>query len=154
MVAEDLIPDQALTDPHLDQLRHLEIANPLGDLLALVPTSTNVGLFGPYGSGKSSILALIRQRLHSTQPGITCVKYDAWKYGGAALQRNFISHLATELGCPADDPKNREFHRGLYQKIQTVDFDLGLQLQLAATGWLGFLSPCFSARRWPPWSSP
>jgi KAP family P-loop domain len=125
LLPDDLIPDRALTDDDPDELSHSEIAEPLADLLGLVAAPSNVALFGPYGSGKSSLLELVARALAKRYPLAHVVKYDAWKFGGAALQRNFISHIATGLGYP-DNADNAGFHKGLYQKKQTVDLSLGL----------------------------
>lgn len=130
LTAADLVADRALTKTDRDDFDYAAIANRLGDLALAAETPTNVALFGPWGSGKSSIYELLRRALdNSPSSRVKLVRYDAWKYGGESLRRNFISHAATELGfhelnsSGRADPENRRFHRGLYEKQRRADVD-------------------------------
>lgn len=100
LAAKDLIPDRALTDANADALDHDAVAAVLTDLVCNVQTPANVALFGPWGSGKSSIYGMLRARLVERTQGrsrVALVRYDAWKFGGLSLQRNFLTHMADEL---------------------------------------------------------
>ncbi|MGB7160172.1 MAG: P-loop NTPase fold protein [Tepidisphaeraceae bacterium] len=127
--ADDLIPDRALLRGDRDDFRHSAIAQRLADLVTESDTPMNVALFGSWGSGKSSTFELLRRALEARPERVRLVRYDAWKYGGESLQRNFISHAANELGFREKDRRgeaireNREFHRGLYEKQRRADVD-------------------------------
>jgi DNA polymerase III delta prime subunit len=128
LTAEDLVPDRALAQQDNDKFRHEPIAKRLGELVRTGDAPLNVALFGPWGSGKSSVYELLRRELEPHAKEAKLVRYDAWKYGGESLQRNFISHAADALGYPeATDKngpdKNAEFHRGLYEKRRTAELD-------------------------------
>lgn len=209
LVAKDLVLDQALSKATEDEFERKAIAARVGDLVATADPPLSIALFGPWGSGKSSMAELIRDRLAARadeqrallagtplrknhelrpqvpeaapsaadseprpgahvvntereppepatpgeEPGaaaevavaevsraaalpaavllnnrperIKLVRYDAWKYGGRALRRNFISNAATALGFPASDPRWRDFHRGMYEKRRRVEFQSG-----------------------------
>jgi hypothetical protein len=114
---QDLIPDQALRPDDQDAFNHEAIAVALADLVVTADAPLNVALFGRWGSGKSSLYELLRREVKKNDPKekVALVRYDAWKYGGESLQRNFISFAATALGFD-DADKDREFHRGLYEK--------------------------------------
>jgi len=147
--AEDLVPDQALRRADRDKFNHAAIARRLADLVLAVDTPTNVALFGPWGSGKSSVYELLRRALDDIAPSrVKLIRYDAWKYGGESLQRNFISHAATELGFDElkpngrHDPDNRRFHRGLYERQRRADVDFG-QLRWRGIGPLLFFAALF-----------
>jgi hypothetical protein len=64
------------------------------------------------GSGKSSAFELLRRRLGGKP--VKLIHYDASRYGGESLRRNFISHSATTLGFD-DCDDNRRFHDGMYE---------------------------------------
>ncbi len=121
----DLVSDRALRSGDPDRFNHEAIALRVADLVAEAETPVNVALFGPWGSGKSSIFELLRRALDSREPAVALVRYDAWKYGGQSLQRNFISHVATELGFSgaSDDATTRRFHQGLYERRRAVFLD-------------------------------
>lgn len=53
----------------------------LSDLARSVEAPANIALFGPWGSGKSSVFAMLRDRLALVE----VVRYDAWKFGGRSL---------------------------------------------------------------------
>lgn len=123
LTAEDLIPDRALAKKDSDEFRYVPIAERLSELVRAGEAPLNVALFGPWGSGKSSVYELLRRQLDPHAQDVALVRYDAWKYGGKSLQRNFISHAATALDYPEGIDKNAEFHRGLYERRRTAELD-------------------------------
>ncbi len=77
---------------------------------------TNVALWGPWGSGKSGVANLLKQRIDH-RDRTRFVRFDAFKYAENPLRRNFITAVATELGI--SDPK---FHARLYSGKVTAEF--------------------------------
>jgi hypothetical protein len=110
--AADLIPDRALREPDIDAFNHDAIAANLAEHVVCAETPLNIALYGPWGSGKSSAFELLRRRLDGKP--VKLVHYDASRYGGESLHRNFISHSASELEFK-DCEKNRRFHDGMYE---------------------------------------
>lgn len=103
-----LIPDHALHDATGDALGHDAFAEVIADLVVTVESPSNVALFGPWGSGKSSLYGMVKARVVPRRwpwkpwpwkktPGVRMVRYDAWKFAGHSLQRNFLSLVASEL---------------------------------------------------------
>lgn len=64
-----------------------------------------IGLFGGWGSGKSSIIKTLFERLKKnySSHNIKTVIYDAWKYSGDAFRRSFILELKAQLALDWDD---------------------------------------------------
>ncbi|HZV75676.1 MAG TPA: P-loop NTPase fold protein [Conexibacter sp.] len=118
--APDLIPDRALKGDDQDHFNHQQIAARLADLIRNGEPPLNIALFGPWGSGKSSVAGLLEKELQGSDD-VRLVRYDAWKYGGEALKRNFIAHTAQELQLDERDPRYREFHRGLYESRRVAE---------------------------------
>lgn len=122
LLPQDLIPDRSLQDGDSDAFNHEAIAGRVAEIVLTAPTPTNIALFGAWGSGKSSMFELLRRVLKSRgDHPVALVRYDAWKYGGASLKKNFISHAATELGFGDDHASNRQYHRGLYESTRSLD---------------------------------
>lgn len=108
VLPDDLVTDQALEDAGGDEFHHAAIAKAVADLSLSSVTPVNIALFGPWGSGKSTFYGLMRKRIEQQDPRVAVVRYDAWKYGGHALKRNFIQDVAEQL-----DVGSRDFDRDL-----------------------------------------
>ncbi|MFA1538067.1 P-loop NTPase fold protein [Actinomadura monticuli] len=94
----DLIPDNRLAPGAQDLLEHDAIARGVAEIAWTAETPVNIALFGAWGSGKSSVYSMIKQHLDRIAPKqVRVARYDAWKYGGRELKRNFIDSLAHEL---------------------------------------------------------
>jgi hypothetical protein len=116
----DLIPDRALATGDRDEFDYEVIAARIADLCCATEAPVNIALFSPWGSGKSSLFTLIESSLEHREEAVKLIRYDAWRYGGEALPRNFIAHAARELHLPLQDPRYAEFHRGLYENKRRV----------------------------------
>lgn len=124
--ADELLPDQRLDADQEDRFRYEAIAARLTELVAAVKPPVNIALYGSWGTGKSSVGWLFEQAIaqrnaradDDDEEQLGFVRYDAWRFGGHALKRNFISHTASELGIPA---RHRDFRRGLYEDRRTVE---------------------------------
>jgi hypothetical protein len=94
---DDLVPDAALSGDDIDRFDHDAIAMRVAELACAARPPVNIALFGPWGSGKSSVYRTLKEQIKQQDPKAAVVRYDAWKYGGQALKRNFISSLTKEL---------------------------------------------------------
>ena len=106
--ADDLVDDRELAVAEDDRLAHEGIVDQLAALATTVATPANVALYGPWGSGKSGIANVLKSKIDG-RDGVRFVRFDAFKYADVPLRRNFISALASELGC-----KQRKYHGDLY----------------------------------------
>lgn len=138
IVASDLIPDRALRAGDPDEFDYAPLASRVAELCNAAETPVNIALFSPWGSGKSSFYSLIERRLAALGAHSRLIHYDAWRYGGDGLRRNFIAHAARELHLPHDDPHYSEFNRGLYENQRRVSLTLP-----------GLWSALRNARLWP-----
>lgn len=123
LVAGDLIPDRALTAADSDEFAYVPIADRIADLCSEAEAPVNVAIFSPWGSGKSSLCTLIEASLNTRSQRIKLIRYDAWRYGGRALRRNFIAHAARALHLPDEDPRYADLHRGLYEDQRRISLN-------------------------------
>ncbi len=121
-LGRELIDDRALESFDQDRFGHADFVEELALLATSVQTPSNIALFGAWGSGKTGLANLLRQRLEE-EKGVQVAMFDAFKYAEAPLRRQFLSQLALELGIA-----NEEFREDLYRttvsnkvKIPTID---------------------------------
>lgn len=97
-------PDQPITaDKERDVLfGHLDIADNLRKIIINCPVPFTIGLFGKWGSGKTTILNMLEKKLQDNKKKFAVVYFDAWKYAGDSLRRTFLRQLENQL-------KNKEY---------------------------------------------
>lgn len=97
-------PDQPITaDKERDVLfGHLDIADNLRKIIINCPVPFTIGLFGRWGSGKTTILNMLEKKLQDNKKKFAVVYFDAWKYAGDSLRRTFLRQLENQL-------KNKEY---------------------------------------------
>lgn len=78
-----------------DKLSFGGIVEAVIDLLNLPQRPFTFGLFGKWGTGKSTLLNEIQKRLDAEDYYV--VTFDAWKYEGDALRRSFLISIASQL---------------------------------------------------------
>lgn len=99
--------------------------NSLAKVLSNSPKDTpfTIGLFGEWGSGKSSIIKTVQHRLKKIEDKeVQYVTFDAWKYVGDAFRRSFILKLQDSLGVKLDRYKYNlyESHRQKIDELRTL----------------------------------
>ena len=93
--------DRNLNEENGDLLGTKCYANQLVDTIKSIPEEQayTVGLYGSWGSGKSTIIRTAKKNLDEDRDkNIRVIIYDAWKYSGDSFRRMFLLHLQNELG--------------------------------------------------------
>ncbi|MEU2179233.1 P-loop NTPase fold protein [Nocardia sp. NPDC019219] len=103
LCAGDLVTDAALEVDDHDAFDHRAIAHRIAELVCVATPPVNVALFGAWGSGKSSVFSTVKDTVESRSRTTRVIRYDAWKYGGKALKRNFIASAAHSLSINPND---------------------------------------------------
>jgi sulfur relay (sulfurtransferase) DsrC/TusE family protein len=81
-----------------DLLETKKYANTLKEVITNSKTPFTIGLFGEWGSGKSSIVNTAQNDLEKdTNEKIKFIKYDAWKYANDSFRRMFLKTVQNEL---------------------------------------------------------
>ncbi|MCQ2351344.1 MAG: KAP family NTPase [Paludibacteraceae bacterium] len=80
--------------------------------------SYTIGLYGSWGSGKSTIIETAKQEIEKSKENkYKMVVYDAWKYSGDSFRRMFLLHLQHQLGLsPTEEMKN--FYQATTEEIK------------------------------------
>lgn len=85
-----------------DILATKKYADSLKEIILSVPTPFNIGLYGEWGSGKSSIVKTAQKELEAKKDiKIKFIVYDAWKYANDSFRRMFLKHYKKNLSLMA-----------------------------------------------------
>lgn len=95
---------------------HKNIAPALKEILENETCVHTIGLFGKWGTGKSTIIKLLKDE------GIadaTIIEFDCWKYEKDSLRRQLLLQIAKDLqlGKKAIDELEKEFYFAISEKI-------------------------------------
>lgn len=92
-------------DEH-DLLSTKQYAESLMNAIKQAPKRFTIGLFGEWGSGKSSIIKTAQIKLESEEETkVKFITYDAWKYANDSFRRTFLLEMAKSLGVSKDKQK-------------------------------------------------
>lgn len=131
--ADDLIPNEPLAaganaqiSDEDDWFRHRHIARRVAQLIATPGTNVNIAVNAPWGAGKSSFFALLKEELRKFQGAdgkdtFNTVDFDAWQMADDTFESNFLATVADGV---ADAPKNIE--QELFKANRTVSLPFGV----------------------------
>jgi len=120
--------DAPLSDPESDVFDRRPFAFRIADTIGERndPSSLVVGIYGPWGDGKTTVLNFIRRRLKD-YPSVICVSFNPWRMEGEqALLQGFFATLAEVL--------DRELTTDA-EKLGDVLKKYGALLKVAPGGW-------------------
>lgn len=101
-----------------DQLNFRDYARILADIALTSETPTTIGIFGKWGSGKSSLMMMMDELLKDKN--VHTIWFNAWKYDKEdALWRSLILRIME--GLDAKDSEIEEIRRKLYTAISTEE---------------------------------
>ena len=120
--------DAPISDPRLDVFDREPFARRIADTIGERndPSSIVVGIYGPWGDGKTTVLNFIRGRLKD-YPSIICVSFNPWRMEGEqALLHGFFATMAEVL--------DKELTTSS-EKLGDVLKKYGALLKVAPGGW-------------------
>lgn len=79
-----------------DRFGHSGIAENLNQIVLTCPVPFTIGLFGKWGTGKTSVLNILKDKL-TTDNKVPVVIFDVWKHEGDALRRTFLKEIVEQL---------------------------------------------------------
>lgn len=94
---------------------HIGIARSLSEIILKCPTPFTIGLFGKWGSGKTTIINILNEKLEDSK--IPMVNFDVWKHEDDALRRTFLTEITKELKRKEHLPKDYKLSERLENSI-------------------------------------
>lgn len=94
-----VLSDNCSTEDHLEDRTHERIADKLYQVISAESSEgMTIGLEGEWGSGKSTVIRLLQEKLKVKKEDKTFVYYvDAWEHEGDHLRRVFLEMLIERL---------------------------------------------------------
>lgn len=78
-----------------DRFVHIGIASSLREIILKCPTPFTIGLFGKWGSGKTTIINMLNEKLKDSK--IPMVNFDVWKHEADSLRGTFLKEIVKQL---------------------------------------------------------
>lgn len=105
-------------EPQKDNLKfgHDGLLKTLSSIVRDCKTPFTIGLYGKWGSGKSSIAEGLKIRLADS--GIPVILFDVWKHEGDALRRTFLKEITRQLQVK---PYGGEFFNADFKLSERID---------------------------------
>lgn len=75
-----------------------------------------IGLFGGWGTGKSSIIETSKQEFDQNQ--VKYITYDAWQYANDSFRRMFLKKLAIDLNYKKSDELDKVFYNDECKEVE------------------------------------
>lgn len=111
----NLIADIAVPE---DSFRHAEIADAIADMMLHAQGGCAIALTGSWGSGKSTVVELLRVKLQQSGKDIETFVFDTWAHQGDPLRRSFLEKLITWCSeKPKGWTKDRNHWDGVVNEI-------------------------------------
>jgi hypothetical protein len=91
------LSDQPLDADRVREMRfgHPSIVENLKNIIQTCPTPFTIGLFGKWGTGKTTILDSLKRNFYASETATITI--DAWKHEGDALRRTFLQDTIKQL---------------------------------------------------------
>ncbi|ELZ38330.1 KAP P-loop domain protein [Halorubrum saccharovorum DSM 1137] len=92
--------DKPIDSEDEDSFGHIEYVDTLSEVIRNVDPPWHIGIFGEWGSGKSSIINLLYNRIRSDQQfdDVVCVEFDAWAHAEDSIRTELLLELDQRIG--------------------------------------------------------
>jgi hypothetical protein len=119
-----------------DKFKHNIYVETLKKIILECETPINIGLFGKWGVGKTTIINFLKKDIENSKTLNKKIKFlnsfDIWKYSGDSLRRELLFHINREL----DYPKSHEDIEDRLYKITEVEDKYGFKFDVKEAIWL------------------
>lgn len=95
--------DKDEADPALDEFQHAKVAETIVRVIAENPPPFVIGIFGSWGSGKSTIANFLRRRIQELDPSAKWVQVSVWHHSPETLPQASYKELMKSLGHSSSD---------------------------------------------------
>ena len=116
---EPLFPEGVAFEHDLDAFNHQAYAEALFKIIKENPPPLSIGLFGPWGIGKSTVVNILFALIRGSEDSkLKPVYFNAWKYSGDSFRRQFLIEVAKQV---YEGHKNRDAEVRRLEQLNYTD---------------------------------
>ena len=116
----NVLQEQVATEDLFEDKTHQRVANTLNNLIANTDQGLTIGLEGGWGSGKSTVINLLKHKLSSSEEKTLLFAFDAWAHDGDPLRKIFLESLISSIDPEEKDEKLNQLRNEVSARKKTV----------------------------------
>ncbi|WP_462166715.1 P-loop NTPase fold protein [Pseudoalteromonas sp. GB43] len=116
----NVLQEQVATEDLFEDKTHQRVANTLNNLIANTDQGLTIGLEGGWGSGKSTVINLLKHGLTSSEEKTLFFAFDAWAHDGDPLRKIFLESLISSIDPQERDEKLNQLRNEVSARKKTV----------------------------------
>lgn len=101
----NVLQEQVATEDLFEDKTHERVAKTLNNLISNTEQGLTIGLEGGWGSGKSTVINLLKSKLVSANEKTLFFAFDAWAHDGDPLRKIFLESLISSIDPEEKDEK-------------------------------------------------
>jgi len=105
---DSFLSDTPIESIDQDEFRHKEYVDTLEEMVKEADPPWNIGVFGEWGSGKTSVIRMLYSRLEEKDADYVTVEFDAWKHAEESIRTDLLLNLDRAIGEATGDGTDDE----------------------------------------------
>ena len=117
----DVLLEKVSEEDLFEDKTHERVATTLNRLMTSTESGLTIGLEGSWGSGKSTVINILRQKLLTNDKKVFFFAFDAWAHDGDPLRKIFLESLITSIDPNGEDEKLNNLKNEVSARKKTVN---------------------------------